>query len=355
MTLYERVADLPVQVDGYTLERLEFPVSTGFTRVTTVIRLRGDGEEGVGEDVTYAAPEHDAFQAAYSGGGLPLVGSWRSFDELSRALGEADLFPSGDPRAAAAWASFRRWGLESAALDIALRQAGRSLAEVLEREARPVTFVVSLRLGEPASIEPVARRLDLYPSLRFKLDPTPSWDDALVAALAATDAVDTVDLKGAYKGTPVDNPADPALYRRVAEGFPEAWIEDPDLSHPDTAAVLEPHRDRITWDAVIHSVGDIDALPFPPRTINVKPSRFGSLRSVLETYEYLEAHGIGAYGGGQFELGPGRAQIEYLASLFSPDAPNDVSPVGFHASDVPAGLPTSPLEPAASPTGFRWG
>ena len=46
-------------------------------------------------------------------------------------------------------------GVESAALDLALRQAGRSLAEALGREPRPVTFVVSLRLGEPPSIDPV--------------------------------------------------------------------------------------------------------------------------------------------------------------------------------------------------------
>ena len=35
------------------------------------------------------------------------------------------------------------------------------------------------------------------------------------------------------------------------------------------------------------------------------------------------------YGGGQFELGPGRGQIQYLASVFHPDGPNDVAPTGF--------------------------
>jgi hypothetical protein len=341
-------------VAEYALERLELPVSTGFTRVTTVIRLRGGGEEGVGEDVTYTAAEHDAFQRAFGDGGLPLVGRWDSFDELSRALDGVDLFPGEEPEMAPA-RSYRRWAVESAALDLALRQSGRSFAVAVGRQARPVTFVVSLRLGDPASIDPVARRLALYPGLRFKLDPTRDWDDALVDALSATGAVDSVDLKGAYRGTPVDNPADPALYRRVAEGFPDAWIEDPDLSDRDAAAVLGPHRERITWDAVIHSVADIEALPFAPRMLNVKPSRFGPLRALLATYEYCEARGIGTYGGGQFELGPGRGQIQYLASVFSPDAPNDVAPVGYHSWDATGGLPESPLEPAPSPTGFRWG
>jgi hypothetical protein len=354
MTLYERVARLPVDVAGYSLERLELPTPM-FTRVTTVIRLRGGGgEEGVGEDVTYTPADQDAFQQAFGDGGLPLVGRWGSFDELSRALDGVDLFPGGEPGMAPA-RSYRRWALESAALDLALRQGGDSFADAVGREARPVTFVVSLRLGDPATIDPVARRLALDPGLRFKLDPTPDWDDALVEALAATGAVDVVDLKGAYRGTPVDNPADPALYRRVAEGFPDAWIEDPDLSDPEAAAVLEPHRDRITWDAVIHSVADIEALPFAPRMLNVKPSRFGPLRALLETYEYCEVRGIGTYGGGQFELGPGRGQIEYLASLFSSDSPNDVAPVGYHTWDGSDRLPTSPLAPAPSPTGFRWG
>jgi L-alanine-DL-glutamate epimerase-like enolase superfamily enzyme len=353
VTLYEHVADLPVRVDSYALDRLELAIRGGFTRVTTVVRLAGGGEEGVGEDVTYSAEEQEAFQRGASGG-LPVTGRWSSVDELSRALDEVDLFPAGAPAMKAA-RDYRRWAVESAALDLALRQAGRSLAEALGRDARPVTFVVSLRLGEPASLAPVAHRLALYPGLRFKLDPTPDWDDELLAALRATRAVDSVDLKGAYRGTPVDNPADAKLYRRVAEGLPGTWIEDPDLSDAEAAAALEPHRDRITWDAIIHSVADIEALPFPPRMLNIKPSRFGSVRALFDTYEYCEGRGIGTYGGGQFELGPGRGQIQYLASLFSPDSPNDVAPVGFHDPEVRTELPTSPLLPAPAPTGFRWG
>jgi hypothetical protein len=61
------------------------------------------------------------------------------------------------------------------------------------------------------------------------------------------------------------------------------------------------------------------------------------------------------YGGGQFELGPGRGQIQYLASLFHPDGPNDTAPGGFNAPEPPPGLPTSPLAPACHDTGFRWG
>jgi L-alanine-DL-glutamate epimerase-like enolase superfamily enzyme len=249
--------------------------------------------------------------------------------------------------------SHRRWGVESAALDLALRQAGRPLWEALGREPQPVTFVSSLRLGSPPSIDQVLRRLELYPTLRFKLDPTSEWDERLVAELAATGAVDSVDLKGAYEGTIVDQRPDPRLYRLVAEGFPDAWIEDPALT-PETEPVLEPYRHRITWDAPIHSVADIEALPFPPRTINIKPSRFGSIEALLDTYDYLEANGIGAYGGGQFELGVGRHQNQYLASLFHPDAPNDLAPTTYNENELRPGLPESPLEPAPAAAGFDW-
>ena len=331
MSLYDAVAGLPLHVESYKLERLELPVSSGFTRVTTVIRLRGGGEEGVGEDVTYDAAQHPP------PGDLPLAGG-HTLDSFSAVL---------EPHA---FSDHRRWGFESAALDLALRQAGRSLAEAVGREPRPVRFVVSKRFD---SIDVLRRLLDRYPGTRFKLDPTSDWSDELVAELAVLAGVDTVDLKGAYHGTMVDLPPDPVLYERVARAFPEAWIEDPALTD-ETEPVLAPYRDRITWDAPIHSVADVERLLFPPRTLNVKPSRFGPLRELFAFYDYCAEHGIGLYGGGQFELGPGRGQIQYLASLFCPDAPNDVAPSGYNAIEPADGLPVSPLEPTPAPTGFYW-
>jgi hypothetical protein len=75
----------------------------------------------------------------------------------------------------------------------------------------------------------------------------------------------------------------------------------------------------------------------------------------LAAYEHCEANGIGMYGGGQFELGPGRGQIQYLASLFHPDGPNDTAPSGYNDVEPAEGLPVSPLDPATSDVGFRWG
>jgi hypothetical protein len=333
-SLWKRFAQLPLQVESYELERLERPVTRGFTRVTTVVRLHG-GEDGVGEDVTWYAEAHDREQAA--GPVLPLAGSW-TLESFSAAL------EIPEPH--------RRWAYESAALDLALRQTGKSFAEAVGREPRPVAFVVSPGLGDPPSSRVIRRWLELDPSLRFKLDPSSDWSDELIRELAETGAVVTADYKAYYR-TEDDPPPDADLYRRVAEGFPEAYLEDPALTD-ETDPVLAPHRDRITWDAPIHSVADVEALAFPPRTLNSKPSRFGYLRELCDFYDYCSQRGIGLYGGGMFELGPGRGQIQYLAAMFYPDGPNDVAPRAYNEPEPSEGLPPSPLEPAPSPTGFRW-
>ncbi|MGI8864409.1 MAG: hypothetical protein ACR2JH_08430 [Solirubrobacteraceae bacterium] len=349
MSTFDSLAGLPLEIEGYSLQGLKAQVSSGFERLSTVVHLRGADQEGVGEDVVYDAVDHVALQEA---GPVHDLGGRYTLGEFCELIDSLDLFPVAPQREVSIL--YRRWTFHSAALDLALRQAGKPLHEVLGREAKPLTFVVSLRLGEPPSLDPLRRRLDRYPSLRFKLDPTSSWTPELIEALVATGAVDSVDFKSLYRGTVVDQPPDPVLYERVVDAFPDAWIEDPDVETPATAAVLETHHDRITWDAPIHSIADIEALPFAPRMVNLKPSRIGGLAKLCATYDYCAEQEIGAYGGGQFELGPGRGQAQYLASLFHADTPNDLAPVGFNQDDPPPGLPTSPLPPAADAVGFRW-
>jgi hypothetical protein len=57
------------------------------------------------------------------------------------------------------------------------------------------------------------------------------------------------------------------------------------------------------------------------------------------------------YGGGQFELGHGRQQIQRLASLFYADGPNDVAPAAYNEGGPSPQLPRSPL-PAPEGVGF---
>jgi hypothetical protein len=322
MSTYDAVKDLPLEIDGYELEPLEQEVARGFTLRRTVVVLRGGGEEGRGEEVDYNPTIQEEFQARR--GELPLAGA-HTLDSFS-------LLQSGQTE-------YRRWALESAALDLALRQAGTSLGEAIGRTPKPLRFVVSTRVAN------VTRWLELYPGTRFKLDPDRDWTDEVIEQVAGV--VDTTDFKGIYRGD-FGAPPDPELYARIVAAFPEAWIEDPALT-PDTSRVLDAHRRRITWDAGIHEWSDVEALPFKPLCLNSKPSRFGSVRRLFDFYDACERENIAIYGGGQFELGPGRAQIQLLASLFHADAPNDVAQSGYNATGPVAGLPVSPLELSAGP------
>ena len=144
---FDRLADLPLEIEGYELEGLEFQ-TPGFERLSTVIHLRGGGEEGLGEDVTYDALDHVALQDA--GPTLELTGS-TTLGEFCELIGGLDTFPAEPQRDVSRL--YRRWAFESAALDLALRQAGVGIAAALGREARPVDFVCSMRLS-PAARSP---------------------------------------------------------------------------------------------------------------------------------------------------------------------------------------------------------
>jgi hypothetical protein len=327
MSTWDAVRELPLNLQGYRLEALEREVARDFTLRRTVVVLEGAGLEGRGEEIDYDPDAQLRFQR--DGGKLPLAGE--------HTLESFSLLHAGQTE-------YRRWAYESAALDLALRQAGTTLADLLGLRPAPLRFVVSTRTAN------VTAWSELYPGLRFKLDADADWTRELVAELAGTGRVDTVDLKGVYRGE-FGSPPDPELYRRVAEAFPDAWLEDPGLI-AETRRVLEPHRDRITWDAAIHEWSDVEALPFAPRCLNCKPSRFGSVRRLFDFYDRCAAEGIALYGGGQYELGVGRGQIQLLAALFHADAPNDVAPGVFNDPNPRAGVSESPLRLEPEP-GFR--
>src|SRR3954454_19354106 len=210
-SLWSSLADLPLRIDDYSVERRDLAVSPQFTRVTTTVVLRGDGAVGEGEDVTYTASDHDEFPDDEM-----LAGSW-TLAEYSLRLNDLTLFAS-DPQMEASH-DYRRWAFESAALDLALRQGDRSLAHALDRPYRPLRFVASTR----ADTSPYR---ELYPALEFKLDVEENRDRTPMERLAATDRVRVLDLKAYYRNTGVDLAPDPELYRLVVEAFPGAVIED---------------------------------------------------------------------------------------------------------------------------------
>jgi hypothetical protein len=341
MGTFDRIAPLPVLIDDIAYERTSRTVSSGFERVSTVIVMRGGGHEGRGEDISYAPTDHDLFPEP---GTLQLAGS-HTVGTLSRHLDGRPLF-TGEPSMHAA-CDYRRWAFESAALDLALRQAGATLGEVVGREPAPLRFVVSTR-------HDVREWLAVAPALEFKVDPIPGeWDLAHMEALAATGRVRVCDMKAHYVGTPVDTMPDADFHRQIAQQFPDAVIEDASLA-ADVLQALDGAFDRLSFDAPIHSLADVDALPMRVGHLNIKPSRFGPLWRLFECIDTCLERGMELYGGGQFELGVGRGQIQEIASLFYPGTPNDVAPPAYNSPEPVAGLPQSPLLPPPRRAGFGW-
>src|SRR3954453_18169780 len=173
MSLYDTVKDLPLEIERYRLEPLEREVARGFTLRRTVVVLEGGGHEGRGEEVDYDPKTQATFQA--DEGKLPFPGAHTidSFSPLQAGQSE-----------------YRRWAFESAALDLALKQAGLSLGDAVGRTPKPLRFVVSTRVAN------VPGWLELYPELHFKLDPDRDWTEDVIASLAN---VETVDFKGIYR------------------------------------------------------------------------------------------------------------------------------------------------------------
>lgn len=358
--LLEAVLALSVRIESIATSQLLLPGAMG--RVTTTLELRGpDGAVGRGEDVAYSpdtqAKLPEAFEAR-----ADLVGEW-TIGSLAAHLDDVRfVVPGGD-----SWddkPGYHRWAMESAALDLALRQRGTDLAGLLGERWRPLRVSLSMGLGTPPSVDVARRWLERDGSISFKLDASKQWDHALVADLATLgDAVATVDMKGLYTGDWADNDYPPTLYEAIGNGLPGALIEDAKLDHEVLDALDEDALGRLSWDSPITAPEDVPGLEgstatfsdLRPAAINVKPSRFGSLERLFATIIRCDDEGIPCYSGGQFELGVGRTQVQSIASLCFPDAPNDCAPVIVHgANPDTANLPTGRVQ-VPTGVGFGWG
>jgi len=343
--LWTAVKDLPLTIESSSFEVL---TPTGPTAIddfsTTQLRLRGRGEEGAGEQVGMAETQTSLRASDY-----PLTGEWATLADFLAHLDTIDMWP--EPPEYELERNWRRWTFESAALDLALRQSGTSLPEVLGRTAQPLTFVNSFGLGDPPDTGKLAGRRATNPTVGFKLDVAPSWTQDVMDRVAAVDGIAVIDFKGRYDLEVEDETALLAMYERTLATFSGVLFEDPH-DRPEVIEMLTPLADRVSYDAPITSVASIGTTPITVRTVNVKPCRVGRLQELSRLYAHCESAGMRMYNGGMGELGVGRGQAQLLASLFHPDAPNDIAPSDYNLQVPPPGLPPSPLDPAPD-RGFR--
>jgi L-alanine-DL-glutamate epimerase-like enolase superfamily enzyme len=295
--LRDALVALTLVVEDVVTESTARPVpSYGGERPTSVIRLRGNGTAGRGENVAWTAAAHNAFccHARAAPRGRWRLGEW--------AEAMRDVIPDPYGRAAA----------EAAAIDLALRQHRTQLFALAGVAPHPVRYVVSFgRVPDPVA------EAERHGQAELKVDADPAWDDALYARLAALGRVAVLDFKGT--GTVGDQ-------ERAHGALPDALLEDP---RPGPEPWSRSLRARLVADAPLAAAGDLDALLVPPAFVNLKPGRMGGVLETLACAARCTAAGIGLYVGGMFEIAAGRLQLRDLAAILSPDAPNDIAPIGL--------------------------
>ena len=301
--LAARIAALPLAVDrgwttGGAVALADYPDGL---RPTTEVTLAGGGHAGRGEHVAFMETEQTAFRTGLADL-LPrrrtTVGAW------SGELAARRVPP------------YARGALEAAAIDLALRQAETSLFRLAGTAPRPIRYVVS----RDARADPVATAARPAGGHELKLDVASGWDDGVWRKLARTAPIAILDWKGGGAG---------ADFVRAHAALPDALHEDPRaIEFPAALAT------RLACDASVQRATDVTTMRPPPAAVNLKPARVGGILEALAVIDACAARSVAVYFGGMWEVGVGRAQLHVLASLFAPDGPNDVAPLGRSA---PAG------------------
>lgn len=328
--LADALAALPVVVDEVAVETRSVEVPGyygGAPRPSGVVTLVGGGVVGRGENVGWTPADQARFAAVAPGlvpAGRTTIGALS--DRLRRRWAEP----------------YHRAAVEGAAIDLALRQAATNPFVLSGRPPSPVAFCRSLNeTADP--VTSVAAVIEADPGARIKVDcPPEGWPEATWKALAATGRVVVVDFKRS------------GASERVVEAHrhvPAAWLEDPPVE-----ALALPARDarwtaRISLDGHVSGAADLEWPPLPPAAVNVKAPRVGGWLEALACLEGCRRRGWATYVGGMFEVSVGRAQARVLASLYCPDAWNDLAPLAGGAD----GAGSSPLAITDDFVGFAPG
>ena len=300
--LQRRLIELPLHVEEahVALDAIELPSYPDEPRPSSTVTLAGRQQTGVGENVAWTRNDHRNFQHRISGGDFAHRGSLGGF---LRALGA--IVPEAYPHAA----------IESAAVDLALRQARTNLEELAESDFSDTRYVRSFA----ASHDPLAEltaHLEQNPGIDIKVDVHPAWEEATLVRLAGLGSIAVLDFK--HQGTLATQTA-------VAEALPDPWLEDPGQLGQRPSGILAR---RFSLDAALTSEKPQEMLQrMNPAAVNLKVPRMGGVLALLQAAAFCEAEKTPFYLGGMFEVSVGRAQARELASLLAPQAPNDLAPI----------------------------
>jgi len=248
-------------------------------RPSSLLILHGGGNQGHGESVAWTMAAQDAF-----------------VERVAVLKGRGTV-----ASLACEFVGYTRMAVEGALIDLALRQNHMTL-EQLAGPGQPVRFAISFdRCADP--VERAKSMLAGNPDAVFKIDVDPRWGD--VRELARLNCVAVLDFKG--EGTLEQG-------KVLRELFPDAIFED-GPAVPGAASA----------DQGIDTPGDVADVTAD--WVNIKAGRMGGFLAALYGLEEARLRSIGAYFGGQFELGPGRNQARRLAALYTAGGTNDLAPI----------------------------
>ena len=248
-----------------------------------IVHLEGRGEHGYGEEVTFQAGDLPV-ESSECGGHL------RNFGEFSLWLGSRICFSSAGVRGRGTT------GAGPSKLPPSISRSDKPAPGSTKRRARLGAHELR-RLPRP-------RLHGFPPGARLKVDADDLRPDL---------PVDVIDFKGARRPTRRSRRRSRSTPMRCSRTLRSSFQARESAGTSGSRLRRRSHR-----------------LPERPTAINIKPARLGSFGALFELYKLCDAEGIDMYGGGQHELGPGREHIQLLASLFHPQAPNDVAPAGYN-------------------------
>ena len=166
---WDRLRALPLVVESYELDRLSATLAYGFERVTTRgPAARRRQRRGCGEDVSPYEDEADTLHV-HRARCCRSPASGRSSRSATTCRARPVARPAGAGTMARRW---RNWAFESAALDLALNQAGRALHEALGRPRRGRALRQLARPRRPADLrpDPPPARAPPRPALQARRD-----------------------------------------------------------------------------------------------------------------------------------------------------------------------------------------